>query len=71
MGLRELVQEIRFMVREPMTMKMDNQEVIKQLESPDSMSSAKHVNIRVKFIRDSAKRRIVAPLYVESRMMMV
>lgn len=70
MGLCELVREIEFRVRQPMTMKMDNQASSNQLESEDSMTSAKHVNIRVQFIRDFAKRGIVTPLHVESRIMM-
>ena len=70
LGLRELLREIEFMVSQPMTMKMDNQAYIKQLESEDSMKSAKHVDIRVQFIRDFAKRGIITPSYVESRIMM-
>ena len=52
-----------------MCMMMDNQAVIQQLESEDSMTSAKHVNIRVKFVRDYAVRGIVKSEYVEPRLM--
>nr|CCA17186.1 pol polyprotein putative [Albugo laibachii Nc14] len=47
LGLQELVKEIGFPVTERMVMKMDNQVALRQLESEDSMNSAKHVDIRV------------------------
>ena len=49
LGLRELVREIGFLISEPMTMMMDNQAAIKQLEFKNSMANAKHVDIRVEF----------------------
>ena len=52
-------------------MYMDNQAAIKQLETEDSMSSAKHVDVRVKFICDVARKGLVNPVFVESRLMMV
>jgi hypothetical protein len=52
-----------------MHMHMDNQAAIKQLKSEDSMASAKHVDIRIKFICDYARKCIVRPKYVESRLM--
>jgi hypothetical protein len=69
LGLRELVRELHFAVSQPMPMHMDNQAAIKQLESEDSMASAKHVDIRIKFICDYARKGIVEPKYVESRLM--
>jgi len=69
LGLRELVRELHVAVSQPMPMHMDNQAAIKQLESEDSMASAKHVDIRIKFICDYARKGIVEPKYVESRLM--
>jgi hypothetical protein len=69
LGLRELVRELHFAVSQPMPMPMDNQAAIKQLESEASMASAKHVDIRIKFICDYARRGIVEPKYVASRLM--
>ena len=40
------------------------------METEDSMSSEKHVDLRLKFICDIAKRDIVRPEYVEPRLMM-
>ena len=65
LGLRELVNEVGFQVAEPMCMMMDNQAAFRQLKFEDSMASAKHVDIRLKFIRDYAVRGIVKPEYPE------
>ncbi|KAG3137919.1 hypothetical protein PI124_g128 [Phytophthora idaei] len=70
LGMRQLVRELGFRVVKPLPMKMDNQAAIKQLESEESMASAKHVDIRVKIICDFARKGIVKPEYVESRLMM-
>ena len=69
LGLRELVNEVGFQVAKPMCLMMEDQAAIQQLESEDSMASAKHVDIRVNFIRDYAMRGIVTPEYVQSRLM--
>ena len=50
LGVRELLVELNLRVYEPMPMYMDNQAAIKQLEAEKSTSSAKHVDIRFKFI---------------------
>ena len=50
LGTNELLSELKIQVREPMSMWIDNQAAIKQLESEKSTSSANHVDIRFKFI---------------------
>ena len=67
--LQELLKEIGLPVTEPMSMLMDNQAAIKMLESEGSMASAKHVDVRMKFICDYAKKGIVKPEFVESKLM--
>ncbi|GMF15834.1 unnamed protein product [Phytophthora fragariaefolia] len=57
-------------VVEPVRMHVDNQAAIKQYESEDSMASAKHVDIHIKFVCDFARKGIVKTNYVESRLMM-
>ena len=64
LGLRELVCEIGFRVKNPMSMLMDNQAAIKQLESEGSMSSVKHIDVRIKFICDHARKGSVKPEFV-------
>ena len=49
-------------------MLMDNQAEIKILESKGSMTCAKHVDMRMKFICDCAKNGIVKPEFVESKL---
>ena len=46
-------------------MLMDNQACIKQLESEVSISSAKHVDVRMKLVGNYAKKGIVQPEFVE------
>ena len=69
LGLRELVCEIGFRVKNPMSMLMDNRAAIKQLESEGSMSSVKHIDVRIKFIYDHARKGSVKPEFMESRLM--
>ena len=57
-------------VREPMPMWIDNQAAVKQLESENSTSSAKHVDIRFKLIFHHAREGIVVPRFVKSQDMM-
>ena len=56
-------------VIEPISMIMDNQAAIKMLESEGSMTSVKYVDVRMKFIFDCAKKGIVKPKFVESKLM--
>ena len=53
-----------------MPMWMDNQAAIKQLESEKSTTSAKHVDIRFKFISHHAQEGTVVPRFVKSQDMM-
>ena len=49
-----------------MPMWMDNQAAINQLENEKSTSSAKHVDIRFKFICHYAQAKVVQPSFVKS-----
>uniref|UniRef100_A0AAV1U218 Polyprotein n=1 Tax=Peronospora matthiolae TaxID=2874970 RepID=A0AAV1U218_9STRA len=69
LGLRELMREIGFQVEAPISMLMDNQAAIRQLETEGSMSSVKHVDVRMKFICDYSRKDIVKPMFVESSIM--
>lgn len=63
------MREIGFQVKAPMSMLMDNQAAFRQLESDGSMSSVKHVEVHMKFIGDHARKDIVKPKFVESRLL--
>ena len=69
LGLRELMRKIGFQVESPMPMLMDNQAAIRQLETEGSMSCVKHVDVCMKFICDYARKDIVKPKFMESRIM--
>ena len=66
LGTKELLNELKLRVREPMPMWIDNQAAIKQLESEKSASSAKHVDIRFKFICHHAQAGTVVPRFIKS-----
>ena len=63
------MREIGLKVEAPMSMLMDNQAAIRQLETEGSMSSVKHVDVSMKFICDYARKDIVKPKFEESCMM--
>ena len=53
-----------------MAMLMENQAAIRQLETKGSMSSVKHVDVRMKFIYDHVRKDIVKLKFVASRIVM-
>ncbi|CAI5709717.1 unnamed protein product [Peronospora destructor] len=64
LGLRELLAELRFEVELPMTMEMDNQAATRQMENEESSARAKHIDIKLKFVKVYAKKGIVKPSFV-------
>ena len=70
LDVKELLSELKLQVCEPMPMWMDNPAAIKQLEAENSTSSAKHVDIRFKFICHHARESTVMPQFVKSEKMM-
>ena len=70
LGVKELLSELKLQVWEPMPMWMDSQAAIKQLEVEKCTSSAKHVDIRFKFICHHAHESTVMPRFVKSEEMM-
>ncbi len=70
LGVRELAGELGLPVTTPMTMYMDNQAAIKQVENEASSSQAKHVDVRLKFVRDYSAKNIVKPVYIETKKML-
>ncbi|KAE8895574.1 hypothetical protein PF005_g193 [Phytophthora fragariae] len=68
--LNELFKEIGLSVKLPIEMKMDNQAAMKQLTNEVSSSKAKHIDIRIKFLRDYVEKCVVVPTYVGSKDML-
>nr|CCA27596.1 AlNc14C580G12211 [Albugo laibachii Nc14] len=69
LGLRELLAELVFNVALPMMMELDNQAAIRQLGNEESSTRAKHIDIKLKFIKNYAKKKIVKPTYVPTKAM--
>ena len=55
MGLHELVQ-LGFKVKLSLTMKMDNQAAIRQMDNEESSEQSKHIDIKLKLFKDCAKQ---------------
>ena len=66
LGLKELFGELDMNVVKLMPMWMDNQAATNLLKSEKSSSSAKHVDIRFRFICHYAQAQIVQPRFVKS-----
>nr|CCA16773.1 PREDICTED: similar to retrotransposon protein putati [Albugo laibachii Nc14] len=69
LGLREIIVELGINVELPMQIEIDNQAAIHQMENEESSTRAKHIDIKLKFIKECAKRVIVKPCYVHSEEM--
>uniref|UniRef100_A0AAV1UPI6 Polyprotein n=1 Tax=Peronospora matthiolae TaxID=2874970 RepID=A0AAV1UPI6_9STRA len=70
LGVREMLIEIGMAPELPMLMHVDNQAAIRQLEGEASSLKAKHIDVRVKFVCDFARRGIVRAQYVRSELML-
>ena len=69
LGLKELFGELNMKIVKPMPMWMDNQAAINLLKTEKSSSSAKHVDIRFKFICHYAQAKEIEPRFIKSEEM--
>ncbi|GMF44997.1 unnamed protein product [Phytophthora fragariaefolia] len=53
----------------PMTLRVDNQAALKQLEGEGASTKAKHIDVRIKFVGDYTKRGVLKPEYREGENM--
>ncbi|DAZ92508.1 TPA: hypothetical protein N0F65_012738 [Lagenidium giganteum] len=49
-----------------MTMKMANQAAIRQVEWEESSARARHIDVKLKFLKDYSKKGVIAPTYYAS-----
>lgn len=70
LGIREMLNEFGVSIKLPMSMNVDNRAAIKQVEGEASSAKAKHIDVRVKFLCEYARRGIIEPIYVRSEMML-
>ena len=51
-GLKELYEELGQRVKTPVVLKVDNQAAVKQIENEASSASTKHVDLKLRLLRD-------------------
>nr|CCA26268.1 polyprotein putative [Albugo laibachii Nc14] len=69
LGLKELYEELAQRVKTPVVLKIDNQTAVKQIENEASSASTKHVDVKLRFLRDYAKKKTVKPTYESTETM--
>ncbi|CAH0483071.1 unnamed protein product [Peronospora belbahrii] len=69
-GIREALTEIGVTLTLPLTMHIDNQAAIVQIAGEATSTKAKHIDVRVKYLCEQARRGIVVPVYVKSELML-
>lgn len=66
LGVGELLKELQIDIEVPAQLKIDSQAAIKQLESEATSTLAKHVDVRVQFVRQRVSSNAVIPTYIAS-----
>ncbi|KAE8889350.1 hypothetical protein PF007_g14784 [Phytophthora fragariae] len=69
LGIVELLSEIGIKVEVPYKLHVDNQAAIKQIAGEDTSGRAKHIDIRLKFIKDLSRNKGLNVSYCESKLM--
>ncbi|KAE9289670.1 hypothetical protein PF008_g25829 [Phytophthora fragariae] len=69
LGVRELLGKLGITHASPMSLRVDNQAALKQLDGEGSSSKAKHIDVRIKFVGGLAKRGVLKAEYLESEKM--
>ena len=70
LGVCNLLEEVGVHVELPMSAYVDNQTALKQLADEAMSTAQKHVDGKVKFVRDAVERGIVNPTYVATEEML-
>ena len=63
---KELFKGLQVKVKEPMILWMDNQAAISQFFNEATSIKAKHIDVRLKFVRANMVRKIIAPRYAHT-----
>uniref|UniRef100_A0AAV1VL30 Polyprotein n=1 Tax=Peronospora matthiolae TaxID=2874970 RepID=A0AAV1VL30_9STRA len=64
LGVKNCFREMNVSVKLPIQMMVDNQAAIKQIYNEATSSAQKHVDVKMKFIRDTSSKSIVKPGYI-------
>ena len=66
LGVKELLCELALDMELPMKLRVDNQAAIKQMSGDKASAKAKHIDVRIKFVSDCARKGTIVPEYRES-----
>eukprot|EP00644_Phytophthora_capsici_P005091 jgi/Phyca11/96041/e_gw1.1.771.1 len=69
LGVRELISELGISYSAPMSLRVDNQAAVKQLDGEGASSKAKHIDVRIKFVGAFTKAGVLKPEYLEGHKM--
>uniref|UniRef100_A0AAV1V4T6 Polyprotein n=1 Tax=Peronospora matthiolae TaxID=2874970 RepID=A0AAV1V4T6_9STRA len=67
MGIIELLKEIGVSVQPDSTLHVDNQAAIAQIKGEDTSGRAKHIDVRLKFVKDLETKKMLKVQYCESK----
>uniref|UniRef100_A0AAV1UQN3 Integrase catalytic domain-containing protein n=1 Tax=Peronospora matthiolae TaxID=2874970 RepID=A0AAV1UQN3_9STRA len=66
LGIREMLGEVGMAPELTMTLHVDNQAAIRQLDGEATSMKAKHIDVRVKFVCDFVRRGVIKAQYVHT-----
>uniref|UniRef100_A0AAV1UHE8 Polyprotein n=1 Tax=Peronospora matthiolae TaxID=2874970 RepID=A0AAV1UHE8_9STRA len=69
LGVKKLLRQMNVSVKLTMQMMVDNQAAIKQIDNDATSSAQKHVDVKLKFVRDESFKVIVKPEYIATNEM--
>nr|CCA28014.1 pol polyprotein putative [Albugo laibachii Nc14] len=69
LGIIELLQDIGMAMQKQSIMRVDNQAAIAQIEGEDTSGRVKHSDVRYKFVKNLASKKVIKIQYCESKIM--
>ena len=58
LGVKMLLEDMNVSVELPMLIMVDNRAAIKQIKNAETLSAQKHVDVKIKFVRDTTSKGI-------------
>ena len=69
LGIIELLQDIGMAMQKQSIMRVDNQAAIAKIEGEDTSGRVKHSDVRYKFVKNLASKKVIKIQYCESKIM--
>eukprot|EP00644_Phytophthora_capsici_P001550 jgi/Phyca11/129118/e_gw1.81.185.1 len=66
LGVRQLMEELGIAYKKPMSLRVFNQAMLKQLDGDGASAKAKHIDVHIKFVGCYTQNRLLKPEYRES-----